>query len=313
MFVAHTRDDLMKIKKIGMRIIKTVIAITLTIVIAQLLNLKSPFFAGIAAIMAMQTSVSESLNKGKHRMYGTIFGAAIALVFSIIAPENAIFIGIGIFIILYASNIVGWKKSAQMSMIVFLSIMLNYEEGNRFAYSFNRILDTLIGLVIGTAINYFIVPPRIEVKIEELLRNMYLQIINMLQSIIWKEESISLEELKKDLAETEENYNIFRKDTKYNLNKPDNIFDTESMFDLFEEIYNHLTIICRIDKIPYINKKNQEHLQKLFNKKIPKQDEILMDNMDIIYNYHLENILTKLSLVEHMLKYKAVSSLSSED
>ncbi len=48
-----------------MRTIKTALAVSLTIFIAQVLNLKSPFFAGIAAIIAMQSSVSESFNMAK--------------------------------------------------------------------------------------------------------------------------------------------------------------------------------------------------------------------------------------------------------
>lgn len=303
----------MKIKKIGMRTIKTALAVTLAIGIGKLLNLNSPFFAGIAAILAMQTSVSESLSMGKDRIYGTVLGAIIALIFSVIAPENTFFIGLGILIIIYMSNILGWKKSAQMSMIVFLSIMLNYEEGNRVAYSFHRILDTVIGLAIGTGINYFIVPPKVEGEMEELLRDMYLKIINMVQSIIWKEEQICLTDLKKALNATEDSYNLFKKEMKYKLGKKDTTFDPESMFDLFEKIYNHLSIICKIEKIPYIDKENKEYLEKLFNKEIPDQNEINLDNMDIVYNYHLKNILTKLSLLESMLKYKTVSSLSSNE
>lgn len=294
----------MKVKKIGMRTIKTVIAVTLSIAIGQMLNLRSPFFAGIAAIMAMQTSVSESLSKGRDRMYGTVLGALIALIFSIIAPENTLFIGLGTLIIIYVSNVVGWTKSVQMSMVVFLSIILNQQDGGRVAYAFHRILDTFVGLIIGTAINYFIVPPKIEGKIEDLFTNMYLQTMNMLQSIVWKEEQVCLIGLKDDLKATEENYNIYKQDIKFDFKKKDTSFDTESIFDLFEKIYNHLSIICKIEKIPYIDEINKEHLQKLFNKEIPKQDEIDMDNMDVIYNYHLKNILTKLALAEEMLKYK---------
>lgn len=301
----------MKFKKLGMRTIKTVFAITLTIILAKLLNLKSPFFAGIAAMLAMQTSVSESFEKGKERVYGTVLGGVIALVFSIIAFDNILFISLGILIIIYISNIVGWKKSAQMSMIVFLSIMLNYEEGNRVAYVFNRILDTIIGLAIGTSINYFIVPPKVEGELEELLKNMYKEIIEMLQSIIWKEEQVSLEDLKKYLNDTEESYNIFKKEIKYKLGKKDTIPDPEVMFDLFEKIYNHLSIICKIDKKPYIDIENKEHLEKIFNKQIAKQTEANIEEIDIVYNYHLENILIKLSLIESMLEYKTVSSLSS--
>lgn len=302
----------MKIKNFGMRTIKTVLAITITIGLARLLKLQSPFFAGIAAMMAMQTSVSESFEKGKERVYGTVLGGIIALIFSIIAFDNILFISLGILIIIYISNIVGWKKSVQMSMIVFLSIMLNYEEGNRVAYVFNRILDTLVGLAIGTSINYFIVPPKIEGEIEELLKNMYKEIIDMLQSIIWEEEQVCLEALKKDLNAMEDSYNIFKKEIKYKIGKKDTISDSEVMFDLFEKIYNHLSIISKIEKKSYIDFENKKYLEELFNKEIPNQAETNIDDIDIVYNYHLKNISKKLSLVENMLEYKTVSSLSSK-
>ena len=98
----------MKIEKIGMRTIKTALAVSLTIFIAQVLNLKSPF-AGIAAIIAMQSSVSESFNMAKNRMLSTILGAITALLFSLIAPENPFFIAIGVIIIIYLCNIFNWK------------------------------------------------------------------------------------------------------------------------------------------------------------------------------------------------------------
>jgi len=176
----------MKIEKIGMRTIKTALAVSLTIFIAQVLNLKSPFFAGIAAIIAMQSSVSESFNMAKNRMLSTILGAITALLFSLIAPENPFFIAIGIIIIIYLCNIFNWKKSIQLSTMVFLSIILNYEEGSRVNYALYRTLDTFIGLVIGTLINYFLLPPNIEEQIKVSVENMYSQVKNMLEHIIWK-------------------------------------------------------------------------------------------------------------------------------
>ena len=212
----------MKVKKIGMRTIKTALAVSVTIFISQLFNFRSPFFAGIAAIIAMQTSVSESFTMGKNRMFGTILGAIVALLFSYFAPENVVSIGIGILIIIYACTLFGWKKSVQISTMVFLSIMMNYEEGSRFNYALYRTLDTLIGLIIGTLINYFIVPPKVENKIEETIHNMYSEFKDIIETIIWNGENSSLENLKKYLTDAEENYNLLKKDVKLHLYKTDN-------------------------------------------------------------------------------------------
>ncbi len=294
----------MKIEKIGMRTVKTAVAASLTILISQLLNLTSPFFAGIAAIIAMQSSVSESFNSARSRMYGTIVGAIIALLFSLIAPENPFFIGIGIIIIIYTCNLFGWRKSVQISTIVFLSIILNYEEGSRVNYAFYRTLDTLIGLIIGTLINYFVLPPNMEGKIKESISKMYSQVKDMLECIIWKEENVELEGLRKDLVNIEENYNILKMEIKFNLCKTDKCSNFQQVFEMFENIYNHLSIITTIEKSPYIYDINEKHLKNLYNREIPSKSEQNKEDLDLVYNYHLEKILDQLFLIDNVVNSK---------
>ena len=291
----------MEFKKIGMRTIKTAIAVSLTIFLSQIFNLKSPFFAGIAAIIAMQSSVSESFYMGRNRMYSTILGATIALLFSLIAPENPIFIGIGIIIIIYICNLFKLKKPITLSAMVFLSIILNYEEGSRVSYALYRTLDTFFGLTIGTLINYFILPPNMEEGLIESINNMYSEFKDMVEHIIWKEESLSLDGLRKDLVSIEKNYSILKKDINLNLFKTHDCFNFEHVFELFESTYNHLSILCSIDKLPYIDENNRKSLERLFNKKIPVQIEENKNDLDLVYNYHLEKSLCKLASIKNMI------------
>lgn len=291
----------MKLKKIGMRTIKTALAVSLTILISQRFNFKSPFFAGIAAIIAMQTSVSESFTMGKNRMYGTILGGTVALLFSYFAPENVFSIGIGVLIIIYACTLFGWEKSVQLSTIVFLSIILNYEEGSRLSYALYRTLDTLIGLIIGTLINYFILPPKAEDKMEETIHNMYLEFKAIIESIIWHDGSSSLENLKNYLTDVEKNYNLLKKDIKLNLCKTDDCYNYDWMFNTFETIYNHLTIIFAIEKVPQLTKENKNTLENIFGKEIPIPSSENLDEMDLVYNYHLEKLLKGLNSIQETL------------
>lgn len=291
----------MKIEKIGMRTIKTALAVSLTIFIAQVLNLKSPFFAGIAAIIAMQSSVSESFNMAKNRMLSTILGAITALLFSLIAPENPFFIAIGIIIIIYLCNIFNWKKSIQLSTMVFLSIILNYEEGSRVNYALYRTLDTFIGLVIGTLINYFLLPPNIEEQIKVSIENMYSQVKNMLEHIIWKKEYTGLDELRQEIVNIEKNYNILKKEIRFNLCKTDICSNFENIFQLLESTYNHLSIISSIEKTPSIDDENKKALENLFHKTIPNNHNKTNEQLDLVYNYHLNKIIKNLNYIENML------------
>ncbi len=292
----------MKPKKIGMRTIKTALAVSLAIFISQLLNLKSPFFVGIAAIISMKASVSESLSIGKDRMLGTVFGAIVAIIFSYISPTNVISIGIGIVIIIYICNLLGWGKAIQISTMVFLVILLNYTEGSRINYAIYRTMDTLIGLIIGTLINYFFVPP--DTYYENLLKksigDMYHKLKDVLENLIWNKEKTSLDELKKHLLTIEEDYKILNKDSKLKIRKQKEISTSKSSFEKainsIENIYSHLTILFHMKKTSPLNENNKNSLEKLFRRKL--EEETILDEMAIIYNYHIRKILDELKTLE---------------
>ncbi|NMA86091.1 MAG: hypothetical protein GX968_02060 [Tissierellia bacterium] len=289
----------MKAKKIGLRNLKTALAVALTIFLSQLLNLRSPFFAGIAAITAMQSSVSESFSSGLDRMFSTILGGIIALVFSLVAPENPFFIGLGIVIIIYLCNLFGWKQSVQLSGMVFLSIILNYKEGSRVDYAFYRTVDTLFGLVIGALINYFVLPPNLENKMVESVQKMYHQVKDIVGAVIWKEEGVELESLRRDLVFIEEDYNLLKKEVKLNLYKSNTVNNLENIFEMLENIYSNLSIISSMDKDLNINEENGKSLEKLFGRK-PHTCEEEQNEMDLIYNYHLKNIIENLNHIDNL-------------
>lgn len=293
----------MKPKKIGMRTIKTALAVSLAIFISQLLNLKSPLFVGIAAIISMKSSVSESLTAGKSRMLGTIFGAMVAIVFSYIAPTNVLSIGIGIIIIIYVCNLLGWTNAIQLSSMVFLVIVLNYDEGSRLNYAIYRAADTLIGLIIGTLINYLVVPP--DTYYEKLLKDsiihMHYQIKKDLEDFFWNKEKISLENLQAFLNTTKEEYKILNKEIKLKIRKSNSInsfkANLERTINSIEAIYNHLAVIFNMDSIPSLDENNKKSLEKIFEKEL-FEEEKTNSNEHIVYNYHVNKILEELETLD---------------
>ncbi len=289
----------MKLQKLGMRTIKTGIAVCLTILLSQLLNIESPFFASIAAIIAMKASVSESLSIGKNRMVGTIFGGIIALLFTYFLPNNIITISLGVVIIIYICNLLGLRKSIELATMVFLSIILNYEEGSRLAYAVNRTSATLIGLVIGTLINYLIVPPKANHQkyVEESIDKIYSEFKNALEKLIWHKECCQLDNLKELLNNLEDEYKILKKDMKLTVIKDHDTPKFEKAYDAFETIYYHLNTIYTIDGIPALDEENIKVIEEFFNKEIPEQDSN-EDKLSIIYNYHIKRIMDEFNSIK---------------
>ena len=71
----------MKIKKPGMRNIKTGLGVMICVLIGYLHIIDNTFFAAAACIVCMQTTVKGSLRVGFNRLKGTLVGGIIGFLF----------------------------------------------------------------------------------------------------------------------------------------------------------------------------------------------------------------------------------------
>lgn len=290
--------------KIGMRTVKTAIAVALSVFLSHILNLNSSFFAGIAAIITMQSTVAESFNMGKHRMLGTIMGAIVGVLFALIAPGNPIFIGIGIIILITLCNLFGWKKSVSISGIVFLSIMLVQEPGNRATYGIYRSIDTFVGIIVAVLVNYFILPPDIEKKLMSSLLNMFNESVKLMENFIWDHKEIKLDNMKKALKALDDNYNKLKEEMELSIRKNKNYKELETILPLFENLYSNLKIISTIEVNGTIDKTNKESLEIIFKKNLPEEYNGEISELDIVFNYHLKKVLDELILINRIMNEK---------
>lgn len=117
-----------------------------------------PVFAAIAALLVVQPSVNQSLLKAIERSVGVITGVLIASVLGLA-------FGSGTWVILLATlvaQMVAWslKMTAGTSNQVAISALLVLALGTATpSYALDRVLETLIGAVIGILINLALVPP----------------------------------------------------------------------------------------------------------------------------------------------------------
>ena len=291
----------MKLHKIGMRTIKTALAVVVTLFISDLLKLESPFFAAIGAIMALEASVSDSFVSSRNRMFGTIIGSLVAIIIGLLLPNNVLTIGIGIIVVIYICNLFKWKDSIKISAIVLVSILLSFEDKNPVGYAFYRALDTLIGLGIGTLVNYFILPHNVGKKLNQSLKNNKLAIRNMLETITWKDASVDFDTFRKSFIKMEGDYAILKKEVRLHSGKNTESIDYKRVFIILENTYNHLRILTEIRHIATLDAKNQQLLEYYFRQKPPEQSKEVLTNEDIIYNYHLTKTLDNLIVLDELL------------
>lgn len=152
---------------IGMRIIKSAIAVSLCVLV-NLVRGESGivFYSQLAALWCIQMYRNNTISNALQRTTGTVVGAVYGLLYILIYPKlnyyhsgvlvEAICLFVSIVMVLYTTVLIHRNQSSYFSCVVFLSIVINHI-GDVSPYSFvwNRFLDTMIGIVIGICVNNF--------------------------------------------------------------------------------------------------------------------------------------------------------------
>lgn len=258
-----------KFKKIGMRTLKTALAVILTLFICDLLNIENPFFATIAAIIAMETSVSGSFIIARERMYGTVIGAAIALMFTLLLPVNYLSIGLGVLLVIYICDVFQWQNTIKISNIVFIAILLGFEEDGQLQYAVFRTLDTLLGLTVGTLVNYFVYPNKVDKTLNKTMDDLVQMVQKMLRVFDTQELVSDLESMRKELRRMESQYDLIKREMKYNKAFDLDATDIHHIFLEFEKVYSHLSILEDLqvegfsENLPQIHVFEDYHLESI--------------------------------------------------
>ncbi|MRG59438.1 FUSC family protein [Agromyces sp. CFH 90414] len=117
-----------------------------------------PVFAAIAALLVVQPSVNQSFGKAIERSIGVVLGV-------LVATGIALVLGSASWVVLVAivvAMVIAWalKMTPGTSNQVAISAMLVLALGGTSPqYALDRVLETLIGAVIGIVVNALIVPP----------------------------------------------------------------------------------------------------------------------------------------------------------
>ena len=109
--------------KLGARVLKTGVAIVFALSLAELLNLPSPVFAGIAAIFAIQPSIYRSYLTILEQIQGNLIGASVAVIFSLIFGHHLVAIGIAAIIVIGLMIRFNLEKSLTLALVTVVAIM----------------------------------------------------------------------------------------------------------------------------------------------------------------------------------------------
>lgn len=150
--------------KLGARILKTGIAIILALFLAQIFELPSPVFAGIAAIFALQPTVYRSYLSIIEHVQGNLIGAMTAVVFVMAFGNSHFIIGLAAVLVITLNLKLRLENTISLALVTLIVIMES--PGDDFIqFALIRFSTIMLGVVSAFIVNLVFLPPRYESKL----------------------------------------------------------------------------------------------------------------------------------------------------
>ncbi len=157
---------------IGMRIVKSSVGVMLGFVTYFLRGCQgAPFYTALSVLWCMRPYDSDSKNMAMQRVTGTFLGGLYGLIFLLIVRHTPLgsyeflrfmLIGLCIVPIIYTTVALNRRNASYFACVVFLSItVMHVTDSNPYLFVLNRVLDTLIGIVIGIVVNRVRLPRQV--------------------------------------------------------------------------------------------------------------------------------------------------------
>ena len=129
------------------------IAAGVALAIAQVSKLDFPIYAAVAALIVTDLKPSQSTNLGLHRIVATVLGAGCGGVLSSVLPAQPWAVGAGIAVAMLVSDLVQGKDGVRVAGFT-CGIIIVTVGSEPWHFAFDRLMETLIGVVVAWAVSH---------------------------------------------------------------------------------------------------------------------------------------------------------------
>ncbi|WP_077624363.1 FUSC family protein [Sediminibacillus massiliensis] len=151
--------------KLGARMLKTGLAVAVSLYVATLLGLPSPVFAGIAAVFAIQPSIYRSYQTILEQIQANIIGAIIAILTVLTLGNDPFIIGFSTVLAIGVCMKLNMKESTVLLAIVAVIAIMETTELDFTTFALMRFSALTLGILSAFLVNQFFLPPKYETKL----------------------------------------------------------------------------------------------------------------------------------------------------
>ncbi len=281
---------------VGMRTLKTGIAVVITTFLGGTFLVSNPFYAVIGTIFAMQNTVKSSFVAGKNRLLGTVLGAAIGYVFALIHFNHPLHLGLAVIVTIICCNALKINSSIIIAATVCVSILMGITaDQDPLIYSLLRTTDTSIGIIVGILVNYYIAQPNYLGRLTNEIEKIELMTIELVKNILIHQD-LNMGPLNTELSRLNALYHNYCADTKFQKN-PVSSKKLKKSIDACHDIYFHAKCIAKLDLDQTdLTFDNKMEIIEFFNDGCQKKVR-LGEPIHPIFEYHIHKMLEQIHLL----------------
>ena len=281
---------------IGLRTLKTVAAVLLSMVVVDLYGATSSklIFAMLGAMAAVQPTFKESLESCLTQIIGVFFGALAGVLLLLLPLPNLVVCGIGIVFVITLYNALHIRFSPSLPCFIVVMVCTT-PDVQPFAYAFGRVWDTTIGLTIGMAINSLVFPYDNSRQIRFAAESLDRELILFLEDLF--DGDRSLPDAKRMLREFEAmDRHVTTFGNQKLLLRLRRQKQALEIYRTYEEkarkLVAHTEVLCRMEIPGRLNEENRRRLEACGAAIRDERPLTSVMEHDIVTNYHVSQILT---------------------
>lgn len=152
---------------------KTALAATFCWWLALRFGLRDGYWGAISSIIVLQSNVGATVTASRDRLLGTLIGAALGFLFSLMDPLWLSYI-LALLAAVILCGLLNLRNSSRLAGVTVTIVMLVHKDGPRWGLAFDRTEEVLLGIVVALTVSTLVFPDRARLRLRDGLAQEFL-------------------------------------------------------------------------------------------------------------------------------------------